>query len=175
VAAAQVDPAQAGHRGARGEHEAAEGQHPGGPVGHAAGPADRDALHLAARQFRGLVVQLVADAQHLGHVPDPGGNLRLWPVQDRRAQRKGKVLAHCKVRVERVLLEDHRHVALRGHVGQNTGPIDAHIAGIGGFQPRDQPQRRGLAGPGRAKQNNEGPVGDRHADALQRVGFAKGL
>jgi hypothetical protein len=79
-------------------------------------PADGDALHLAARQGRGLVVKLVGDAEDFSHLLHASGDVGFGHRDHRRAEREGEVVADGEVGVERVLLEDHRHVALGGGV-----------------------------------------------------------
>ena len=77
------------------------------------GAADRHALHLAARQPVGLAVEQVLDAQRLGRLGDALARSRpAGSVAQLRLQREGQVLAHRVVRVERVVLEHQRHVAL---------------------------------------------------------------
>jgi hypothetical protein len=79
---------------------------------------------LAAASIRGLLFGLV----DLGH-----------------AHRKGDVLAHRHMRVERVGLEHHGQAALGGrHVGR-VGAVDLDLPAGDVLQPRDQAQQRGLA------------------------------
>ena len=82
------------------------------------GAADRDALHLAARQPVGLAVEQMLDAQRLGDARDALLDLGVGQPADLRLQREFEVLAHRVARVERILLQHQRHVALgRAPVG----------------------------------------------------------
>ena len=70
--------------------------------------ADGDALHLAAGQLRGAVLELAGDAQHGRDLVDAPLDLVLRHAARRRAQREGEVVVGGEVRVERILLEDER-------------------------------------------------------------------
>ena len=90
-------------------------------------------------------------------------------------QRVADVLGDRHVRVERVGLEDHRHVAvLRQHVG-DVALADQHAAGGDGFEAGDHAQRRGLAAAGGAEQHEELAVGDGEVEALDHLDGAEGL
>ena len=73
-------------------------------------PAHGDALRLAAAQLRRAAVQQRSRpsiARHLAHAPvDLGARHAVF------LESEGEVLVHGQVRVEGVVLEDHRHVAL---------------------------------------------------------------
>ncbi len=80
--------------------------------------ADRDALALAARELRRAAAHQGLQAEHrrqLVHAPR-----HLLARRAALAQAEGEVLAHAHVRIQRVVLEDHRDVAVRrgdrGHV-----------------------------------------------------------
>ena len=74
-------------------------------------PADRHALHLAARQPRRRIGELVIDAHELRYALDPLPDLTLIDAPRRGAQGKSEIVVNGEVRVERILLEDERHVA----------------------------------------------------------------
>ena len=79
------------------------------------GPCQRNPLALSARQLCGLAIQECAEAEGLCGSLDLGGTLFL--VDPALAERELDVLRHGQVRVKRVALKDHRHVAvLRIHV-----------------------------------------------------------
>ena len=64
------------------------------------------------------------------------------------------------MRIERILLEDEGDVAAgRRHAG-HVAAADRHAAGIRRLEPGDEPQRRRLAGAGRAEQHDEFAVRD---------------
>ena len=72
--------------------------------------AHRDALALAAGQVRGLAVEVVLQLEDLRRLLDLGRDLALADL--RQLEREAHVLAHRHVRVQRVVLEDHRDVAV---------------------------------------------------------------
>jgi hypothetical protein len=63
------------------------------------------------------------------------------------------VLLDGQVRVERVILEHHCDIPLRGRdvVDEAIGDVDA--SAVGALQPRNQPQQRGLAATGWTEQD----------------------
>ena len=140
-------------------------------------PADRDPLHLAARELRRLGCRACG---RCAASPPPRATVRSISAArqraQRRAQRKGQVLAHRQVRVERILLEHHRHVALRRGLAHHVAAADGDAARVRRLEPGDQPQRRGLAGAGRPEQHHEGAVGNGHASmSLHRGDVAEAL
>ena len=75
------------------------------------------------------------------------------------------VLEHRHVRIERVVLEHHRHVAVfRRHVVDHLA-VDPDLAAGDVLEAGDHPQRRRLAAAGRADQHDELLVGDVEIDA----------
>ena len=132
------------------------------------GAADRDALHLAAGQPVGLAIEQMLDAQRLGGARDAILDLGVGQPADLRLQREFEVLAHRVARIERILLQHQRHVALgRAPVG-DVDAVDEDLALGRLFEPGDQAQRRGLAGAGLAEQDEELAVGDVEVEVGQR-------
>jgi hypothetical protein len=119
-------------------------------------PAHRDPLALAARQLSRLAVQPVVQAQDLGRLLDPGGDVALRQLA--HLEREADVLAHRHVRVERVVLEHHRDVPVLRREVVDRPPADAQRARGDVLQPGDHPKRRGLAAPRRADEHHELPV-----------------
>ena len=72
--------------------------------------AHRDALTLAARQLAGLALEVVLEPEHPRHLAHPPLALGLLHLRD--LQREADVLRDGQVRIERVVLEDHRDVAV---------------------------------------------------------------
>ena len=73
------------------------------------------------------------------------------------------------VRIERVVLEHHRDVAVaRRHVVDDVA-ADPDLAAGDLLQPGDHAQRGGLAAAGRADQHDELLVGDLEVDAVHRL------
>jgi hypothetical protein len=117
--------------------------------------------------------------EQLGDVEDARGllhaarDLVLRVVLEPQPERH--VLVHRHVRVERVVLEHHGHVAvLRRHVVDHLA-VDRDLAGADLLEPGDHPQRRRLAAAGRADQHHEFLVGDVEVDAAHRLGVVEAL
>ena len=73
------------------------------------------------------------------------------------------------MRVERVVLEHHRDVAVfRRHVVDDVAP-DHDVAAGDILEPRDHPQRGRFAAAGRPHQHDELVVGDIEIDAAHRL------
>jgi hypothetical protein len=70
--------------------------------------AHRHPLALTAGELGGPAVQQLLQAQHLGHLLDAPGDVTLGHPAP--AQRIGEVARHRHVRVQGVVLEDHRDV-----------------------------------------------------------------
>ena len=121
-------------------------------------PPEGDALHLAARQLRRLALHQLLDVQQLGHAGDLRVDLGLRQLA--RPQRRGDVGRRRLLRIQRVRLEDHRQVALGGRRARRVEARQVHRAGVRLLEPRDHPQRRGLARARRAEQHEERPVGN---------------
>ncbi len=77
------------------------------------------------------------------------------------------------MRVQRVILEHHRDVAIfRLQLGDRAA-VDLDLAAGDGLQPRDRPQQGGFAAAGRADHDNELPISDIAGNAVQDMGLAK--
>jgi hypothetical protein len=133
------------------------------------GPPDGDALALPARELRGLAVEIGLQLQDARGLRDAriavGGGQAVDPHAEVH------VPAHRHVRVERVGLEHHGHVALGGREPRHVPPADGHAPRARPLQPRDDAQERGLAAARRAHEDRELPVGhlQRHV-AERRLG-----
>ena len=108
------------------------------------GAAHRDALTLTAGQLGGLAVQ------ELGEVEDLGGLLDLLaPLVGGHAaqlQREAHVLGDGLVRVQRVVLEHHRDVAVLGRHPDHVLAADLDAALVDVLESGEHPQRGALAG-----------------------------
>src|SRR5207247_1523748 len=80
------------------------------------------------------------------------------------ARAKGDVLPHGHPRKEGEVLEHHAAVAARAGDGR---VVDAHVAGGGLFETRDDPQQGRLAAAGRADQADELALVDEQVDMVQ--------
>ena len=136
-------------------------------------PGQRHALLLAAGELAGRAREQVADVDLGG-----GGGDRALDLARRRAdhlQRKADVLRHRHVRIERVALEHHRHVALARLLRGDVGAVHRHRAGAHRLQAGEDAQRRRLARARGAEQDEELARPDLEVDAVQHRGRAVAL
>ena len=135
------------------------------------GPAHGDALALAAGQRGRLALEVLLQAEHLGDLADPALDLVLGGLALLEAE--GQVLLHGHVRVERVVLEDHRDVAVLGRQVVHDPAADADGPGGDLLQAGDGAQGGGLAAARRPDQDHELTVGDLQAEAVHALGAAR--
>ena len=115
--------------------------------------AQRDALTLAAGERLRLAVEELLDAQNLRGLANELIDLVLRLLAQLQAE--GHVVIDGHVRIERVVLENHRDIAiLRRHVVHQT-IADVQFAFRNLFKTRDHTERRGLAAARRTDQNDE--------------------
>ena len=126
----------------------------------------RDALALAARQVSRLAVEQVIEpelARDVAHA-----RLALLPRRLAQLEAVGEVLRHRHVRVQRVVLEHHRDVALLRLAHRHVLVADRDRALGRVLETRDRAQQRGLAAAGRADEHHELAVADLEADPVDR-------
>jgi hypothetical protein len=75
-------------------------------------------------------------------------------------QPEREVVEHRHLRIQRVVLEDHRDVALARRHTVHQRIADEHRARRHRLEPGEHPQRRRLAGAGRPHEHHELRVGD---------------
>ena len=117
------------------------------------GSTERHPLLLAARELTRLPAEQVRDVEHLGD--DFDALLDLLPGAALELEAEGDVVERRHVRVEGVILEDHRHPSL---VWRDAGDVllpEMHAARIRLIQTGDQVERRALAAPGGPEQGHE--------------------
>ena len=136
-------------------------------------PADGDALALAARELRWLLLEMLLELQDPRCLADLGYELGLRPV--RKPQAEGHVFEHGEVRVERVGLEHHSDAATRRLLLGDVAPFDLDLAGGSLLEPGDHSEERGLAAAGRADEDGELAAVDFHRDAVDDLGGPEGL
>ena len=90
------------------------------------------------------------------------------------AQREGQVVEHGHVRVERVVLEDHRDVALLGVERVDDPVADPDLALGDLLEAGGHPQCRRLAAPGGADEHHQLAVGDLEVELGRRPAFRPG-
>ena len=79
-------------------------------------------------------------------------------------QAERHVLLHVHMRVERIGLEHHRDLALRGLEIVDAALADENVARGHAVEPGDHAQQRRLAAAGRADQHDEFALADREID-----------
>ena len=120
-------------------------------------PAQGHALRLSAGQFPGFARQKMGDAQHGGGLGNAALDFAL--VEAPQFQSEGQVAIDAQMRIERLMLKDHGHVAIARRNAMYRPAVDGDAAAGGIGETCDQPQRGGLARAGRAGQNHAVAVG----------------
>jgi hypothetical protein len=115
--------------------------------------ADGHALALAAGEGLGLALEIIDDAQDFRRLHDALVDFRLGILAQLQAE--GHVVVHAHVRIERVVLEDHRDVAVLRRDVVDLLAVDEDGALADVFEAGDHPQRGGLAAAGWADQHHE--------------------
>ena len=122
-------------------------------------PAHRHPLALAAGEIGGLAVEVLDQVECLGGVGHQLADLVVGVLAG-QAKWEGDVLEDGQVRVERVVLEHHRQVAIPGRLVVDPGVADHHVTGGDVLKADDHPQQGRLPAPRRADQDHELAVGD---------------
>ena len=126
----------------------------------------RHALALTTGELARTAVHEISEAEQAGDVIDAALDLRFRGLA--LAQPEREVLLHRHVRVQRVVLEHHRDVAvLRRHVVDHA-IADADRSRADLLDPGHQPERGGLPTARRPYENEELPVGDVQREPLER-------
>ena len=122
------------------------------------GAAHGDALPLTAGEGLRFAGKEVLEPQQVGGLPDPLLPFRLGHVL--HLQREAHVVGDGHVRVEGVVLEDHRDVAiLRRQVG-DVAVTDEDRTRVDLLEAGEHAERSGLAAAGGADEDHELAVGD---------------
>ncbi len=130
-------------------------------------PAHRDPLLLASRKLPGLAREIRRQVEELRRPRDPVVDVLLRGLPQPQAERD--VVRDRQVRVERVVLEDHRDVAiLRREVVHDALPDrDRPVADL--LEARDHAQRGRLAAARRSDEDEELAVLDVEREVLHGV------
>jgi hypothetical protein len=129
--------------------------------------AHRDPLALAAGELLRPPVEQVLEPEQrrrLAHASP-----LLVPRRACEAQAEPDVLRHGHVRVERVALEDHRHVAVALEHVVHPLAVDRQRPVADVLEPRDHPQRRRLAAARRADEDEQLRLADLERQLLHRL------
>ena len=129
--------------------------------------AHRDALALTTRQLPGLAVEILGQLERLGRLADPLVDLVLGDLGELEGE--PDVVVHRHVRVQGVVLEHHRDVAIFRLDVVDDLLTDAHLATRDRLEPGDHPQCGGLAAARRADEHQELAVGDVEAEVVNGV------
>ena len=131
-------------------------------------PAHRDPLALPAGKIRRLAIEMLGEVEDLCRLLDHLVDPRLLDL--RHLQRERHVLANGHVRIERVVLEDHRDVTVLRRLPVDDVFADPQLALGYVLEASDHPQRRRLAAAGRPDEDQELAVGDVEVELLDRLG-----
>jgi hypothetical protein len=77
------------------------------------------------------------------------------------------------MRIERIVLEHHRDIAIHGFLVVGPFTINEHLTSGDRLQPRHHAQKRRLSTPGRADNDDEFSIGDVGCDAMDHIRGAK--
>ena len=126
------------------------------------GAAQRDALTLTTGQSLRLAVEVRLDGQDLGGLANQLVDLILRLLAQLEAERH--VVIHGHMRIQRVVLEHHRDVAIlrRDVVDEAVADVELALGDL--LQAGDHAQGGGLAAAGRTNQNDELLVFDVEAE-----------
>ena len=162
VQPADVDPHLGAERGVEVRERLVEEEDRGTP--HDRAP-HRDALALPPGELLREALEEGVEAEHRARFADALVDLaRRAPAQ---LEAEGEVVADGEVRVERVALEDHRHVARARRLARDvtTGELDRSRVRL--LEPRHEPEERALAAAARADEDGERPLRNVEVDAPQ--------
>ena len=130
------------------------------------GPSHGHPLALPAREVGRLAFQVVGQFQGGRGVGHQFADLLVGVLALAQPQREGDVFVNRQVRVQRVILEHHRQVAVAGRLVIDAFPVDQQVAGGDVLQAHDHAQQRGLAAARGAHQDDELAVGNVQADVI---------
>ena len=137
------------------------------------GAAHGHALALATRQVRGLAVEVLLEVEDARGLLDLLVDLLLGHLGE--LEREAHVVAHRHVRVQRVVLEDHRDVAVLRRLLVDHLAADQQLAVGDVLEAGDHPQGGRLPAARRADEDDELAVVDLEIhvlDGLVAVGIA---
>src|SRR5438309_2846857 len=130
-------------------------------------PPHRDTLPLAAGQVPRPLLQHLREPQNPRRILDAPADFD--PVDSPHLQAEAHVVEHVHVRVEGVVLEDHRHVArLRRQVVDDVA-ADADHSRRDLLEAGDHPQRARLPATGGPDEDHELPVFDLEVELVDRA------
>jgi hypothetical protein len=136
------------------------------------GAAHGDPLALATGQCLRLAVEVLLEVEDLGGLGDPLVDLLLGLPGDLEGE--AHVLGDGHVRVERIVLEHHRDVAVLGREVGDVAVADADRTAVDVLETGEHAQRGGLAAAGRADEDEELAVADLDVECVHGGAFRPG-
>ncbi len=115
------------------------------------------------------------DAERPRDTRDTLIDLDRFDTPDARFQREFEILADGIARIERILLQHKRHVALGGAPVGNILTVDEDLSARRLFEPGNQPEGRRLAGARLAEQHEKLSVGNFKTEIPQGGVGSEGL
>jgi hypothetical protein len=132
-----------------------------------------DPLSLTAGELTREAIEQLGQIQYLGSLAALGLDRR-WRCPP-QGKAEAQIAAYIEVRVERIALKHHGHIALaRLHLVDALSP-DGNLAAADRLESGDHPQQGGLAAARGPHQDHELAVGDFQVNALHHRGLAEGL
>ena len=128
------------------------------------GAAHRHALALTTGKLTGFARQQRRDAEHGGNLSNAAVDLRLAEIL--HAQRETDIVPHIHVRVERVILEHHRDIAILRFQSVHRLAANADFAGRNLLKSSHHAQRGRLTAPRWADEYHELAVLDLQAEIV---------
>ena len=125
-----------------------------------------DPLALAARELAGLAVEELVDLQQFSRFTHPSVDLGAWRPSLPKSVCQVAVDRH--VRIERIVLEHHRDVALTGGQAVDHRAADPDLARGRLVEPGQQAQGGALPAPRRADEDEELPVRHGQVETVER-------
>ena len=117
------------------------------------GAADGDALTLTAGKRFGLPLKVLGDIQYLGDLFDLLFDIRLGRLAE--LERKGKVIIDGHVGIQRVVLENHRYIAVLRRYVVHKSAVDVKLAVRDLFKACDHSESGGFSASGGTHQHYE--------------------
>ena len=130
------------------------------------GAAHRHPLALAAGEVAGLAIEVRLEVEQLRDIAHALGPLLLRHAL--LLEREPHVLGDVEVRVEGIVLEDHRDVPVARPHRRDVLAADQDSPAVERLEPREHPQPRGLAGSRRPDEHEQLAVLDREVQLVDR-------
>ena len=135
------------------------------------GASHRDSLALASGEVCGTTVEIFRESENFGDFRDRTGDHILLHAPD--AQAEGDVFGDVEMRVERIVLEHHRTVAILGRDAVHHSVVDGQGAFGDFLQPGDHSQRGGFPAAGGSDQHDEFVRGNLQVDSMNDLNGAE--